>query len=197
MAKIVLATGNQGKLDEFMALFANTAQQLVSQSEFSFAEAREDGLSFVENAIIKARHAAKNTGLAALADDSGLAVDALGGKPGIHSARYAGGEASAAQNRAKLLDELKDEPQRTARFHCVLAYMAHANDPCPLIVSGVWEGLIASKPSGAHGFGYDPLFFIPSENCTAAELSSARKNRLSHRGMALRLLQQQHGKLWN
>jgi XTP/dITP diphosphohydrolase len=192
MARLVLATCNAGKLKEFRALCVDTALEIIPQTDFSFEEAIEDGLSFVENAIIKARHAAKRTGLPALADDSGLAVDALKGAPGIYSARYAGSKATDASNREMLLKELQGETERTARFHCVLVYMANADDPCPIIVSGVWEGWIAEQSSGEDGFGYDPLFFVPIENCTAAELSAERKNSLSHRGKALRHFQEHH-----
>ncbi|WP_173921242.1 RdgB/HAM1 family non-canonical purine NTP pyrophosphatase [Pseudidiomarina piscicola] len=187
MQEIVLATGNQGKIRELTALLQPLNWQVRPQGEWNFAEAEENGLSFVENAIIKARHAAQQTGLPALADDSGLAVDALAGAPGIYSARYAGAQATDAKNVAKLLDALADTPVelRTASFHCVLAFMRHASDPTPVLCHGVWQGEIARQPSGKGGFGYDPVFYIATEGCTAAELSTAKKQALSHRGQAL------------
>lgn len=187
--KIVLASGNKGKLKEFAELLASVDIDVVPQSEFDVPDAIEDGLSFVENALIKARHAARITGLPALADDSGIEVDALNGAPGIYSARYADGQGSAANN-AKLLAALNGVPkaQRTARFQCVIVYLRHADDPTPIICQGTWEGRILTELSGDEGFGYDPLFFVPSENASAAELDSARKNALSHRGQALRKL---------
>ncbi len=191
MARIVLATGNQGKLKEIRSLFVNTDHQIVAQSGFGFAEAIEDGQSFVENAIIKARHAARQTGCAALADDSGLAVDALAGEPGIYSARYAGPNATDSENRKKLLSILRGIENRAARFHCVMVYMKHAADPGPLITHGVWSGEVAQQETGQGGFGYDSIFFVPGEQCTAAQLTPERKNALSHRGNALRALRQQ------
>lgn len=187
MTKVVLATGNQGKVREMSALLAEFGLSVVPQSEFELPEADETGTTFIENAIIKARHAAALTGLPAIADDSGLAVDALQGAPGIYSSRYAGADASDRDNLLKLLDALKDVPdaKRTARFHCVLVYMTHAEDPTPLVCHGVWEGTITREPSGEEGFGYDPIFFVASENCTSAELSKQRKSELSHRGQAL------------
>jgi XTP/dITP diphosphohydrolase len=163
---------------------------VVPQSEFGVADADETGLSFVENAILKARHAAQLTGLPAIADDSGLEVDALNGAPGIYSARYSGPGASDADNLQKLLVELKEVPeaQRTARFQCLMVYMAHAADPTPLICQGTWEGRILFEPRGAGGFGYDPVFWVPSEQCASAELAPEVKNRLSHRGQALQKL---------
>lgn len=187
MAKIVLATGNQGKVKELAAMLGPFDFEVVPQSEFQVFEAEETGTTFVENAIIKARNAAQATGFPAIADDSGLAVDFLGGQPGIYSARYAGHEASDEENVHKLLNELHGVPQgqRTARFHCVLVYMAHAGDPTPLICHGVWEGLITDKIAGENGFGYDPVFYVPEYKCTSAQLSREVKNRLSHRGQAL------------
>ncbi len=187
MSKVVLATGNQGKVREMSALLAEFGLSVVPQSEFDLPEADETGTTFIENAIIKARHAAALTGLPAIADDSGLAVDALQGAPGIYSSRYAGSDACDRDNLLKLLDALKDVPdaKRTARFHCVLVYMTHAEDPTPLVCHGVWEGTITREPSGEEGFGYDPIFFVASENCTSAELSKQRKSELSHRGQAL------------
>jgi XTP/dITP diphosphohydrolase len=159
----------------------------VPQSELAVSDADETGLTFIENAIIKARHAALATGLAAIADDSGLAVDALGGAPGIYSARYAGEAATDADNIAKLLQALKDVPkaQRSAQFHCVLVYLRHAEDPTPLVCHGIWHGEITPAPQGNAGFGYDPVFYVAAEGCTSAELSRERKQQLSHRGKAL------------
>lgn len=193
MQEVVLATGNQGKIRELKRLLLPLDWHVRAQSEWNFEEAEETGLSFVENAILKARHAAQQTGLPALADDSGLAVDALGGAPGIYSARYAGANASDQDNVAKLLAALADTPsqQRTASFHCVLAFMRHATDPTPVLCHGIWHGEIATQPSGEGGFGYDPVFYVASENCTAAQLSVERKQQLSHRGQALRQLIQQ------
>jgi XTP/dITP diphosphohydrolase len=188
--KLVLASGNQGKLREFSQLFADKDIQVIPQNEFDTIEAEETGLSFVENAILKARNACKFSGLPALADDSGLEVDALKGAPGIYSARYAGPDASDKDNYLKLLSALKDVPfeKRSARFQCVLVYMRHENDPTPQVFQGSWEGQILTEPSGAEGFGYDPIFLVPSEACSSAELSKDRKNALSHRGQAIQEL---------
>lgn len=188
--KLVLASGNQGKLREFSQLFADKNIQVIPQNEFDTIEAEETGLSFVENAILKARNACKFSGLPSLADDSGLEVDALQGAPGIYSARYAGIDASDKDNYLKLLEALQDVPvaQRSARFQCVLVYMRHENDPTPQVFHGSWEGNILTEPSGAEGFGYDPVFFVPSENCSSAELSKDTKNALSHRGQAIQEL---------
>ncbi len=185
--RIVLATGNPGKLREMQQVLAPLGFSVVAQSDFKVPAVEETGLSFVENAIIKARHAAQHTGLPAIADDSGLAVDLLNGAPGIYSARYAGVAANDAANNAKLLVELAARNARNAaaRFQCALVFMRHANDPVPIIAQGTWEGVITDKPRGSNGFGYDPLFFLPDENCTSAELAPARKNLLSHRGQAL------------
>ena len=190
MQKVVLASGNAGKIRELQALLSNLQISVTPQSQYGVSEAEECGLSFVENAIIKARHAAEHTGLAAIADDSGLEVDALRGAPGIFSARFAGANASDADNNAKLLSELRDVPagQRRARFRCVLVYMRHANDPSPIICEGSWEGEIALQGRGENGFGYDPLFYIPQLDCHSAELSAEQKNRLSHRAMAMATL---------
>ncbi|MFA7096952.1 MAG: XTP/dITP diphosphatase [Gammaproteobacteria bacterium] len=187
MKRIVLASGNRGKVREFNELLAGLDLEVVPQSEFGVPDAAETGLSFVENAIIKARNAAQHTGLPALADDSGLEVDALHGAPGIHSARYAGPGASDRENLDKLLAELKDIPdtQRSARFQCVIVLLRHAADPTPIICQGTWEGRILHAPRGANGFGYDPVFYVPTHDCSAAELPSEVKNRLSHRGQAL------------
>lgn len=191
MQKIVLATGNAGKLKELRELLADQSFEVVSQKDLGVSDADETGLSFVENAILKARHAARLTGLPALADDSGLCVDVLGGAPGIYSARYAGTGASDADNNRKLLDMLA--PHRTgtpltARFVCVLVLVRHADDPLPLICQGEWAGEILEAPRGEQGFGYDPLFLVPSDGMSSAELPRARKNALSHRGQALQQL---------
>ncbi|WP_417656973.1 RdgB/HAM1 family non-canonical purine NTP pyrophosphatase [Pseudidiomarina aestuarii] len=190
MQEIVLATGNQGKVKELQAMLAPKSWSVRAQTEWNFAEAEETGLTFIENAIIKARHAATLTGLPALADDSGLAVDALGGEPGIYSARYAGAKASDQENLEKLLKQLVDVPpeQRTAQFHCVLVYLRHAHDPTPVVCHGTWHGSITTQASGSQGFGYDPIFWVDSHQCTAAELEPAVKRQLSHRGKALQQL---------
>ncbi|MBY7885729.1 XTP/dITP diphosphatase [Vibrio fluvialis] len=190
MKKIVLATGNQGKVREMADLLADFGFDVVAQSEFNVSEVAETGTTFIENAIIKARHAAKETGLPAIADDSGLEVDYLGGAPGVYSARYAGEDASDQQNLEKLLDAMKDVPeaQRSARFHCVLVLMRHENDPTPLVCHGKWEGRILTQANGSNGFGYDPIFFVPEENCASAQLEPVRKKQLSHRGQALKKL---------
>ena len=183
--RIVLATGNAGKLKEIREIFSGINVGIVAQSDFDTPEAIEDGLSFVENAIIKARNAAAHTGLPALSDDSGIEVDALNGEPGIHSARYAGNDESNIQRLLRELDSLPDS-KRTARFQCVMVYLRHANDPVPVIAQGAWEGRILQAPEGEGGFGYDPVFYVPERGCSAAELSSEDKNTLSHRGKALR-----------
>ncbi|MCH9691928.1 MAG: RdgB/HAM1 family non-canonical purine NTP pyrophosphatase [Gammaproteobacteria bacterium] len=192
MQKIVLASGNTGKLDEFSQLFSRWKIAVVPQSAFITQEAHESGLSFIENALIKARHASEASNLPALADDSGLAVDALNGAPGIYSARYAHVNASDADNLCKLLQVLGDVPEakRTARFHCALAFVRNAQDPIPLICSANWEGRILREPSGNQGFGYDPLFFVETEQMSAAQLPRALKNRLSHRAQAMRKFKQ-------
>ncbi|NRA22926.1 MAG: RdgB/HAM1 family non-canonical purine NTP pyrophosphatase [Oleispira sp.] len=191
--KLVLASGNQGKLREFAQLFIDKNIQVIPQDVFDTIEAEETGLSFVENAILKARNACKFSGLPALADDSGLEVDALQGAPGIYSARYAvddQGKSNDKDNYLKLLETLKDVPaeKRSARFQCVLVYMRHENDPTPQVFQGSWEGQILTKPSGTEGFGYDPVFLVPNEACSAAELNKERKNALSHRGQAIQEL---------
>ncbi|AIR59456.1 nucleoside-triphosphate diphosphatase [Cedecea neteri] len=190
MQKVVLATGNAGKVRELADLLADFGLDVVAQTELNAESVEETGLTFIENAILKARHAAKVTGLPALADDSGLAVDALGGAPGIYSARYAGEDASDRQNLDKLLEALKDVPddKRQAQFHCVLVYMRHAEDPTPLVFHGSWPGVITHAPAGQGGFGYDPIFYVPSEGKTAAELTRDEKSAISHRGQALKLL---------
>ncbi|HEY5602048.1 MAG TPA: RdgB/HAM1 family non-canonical purine NTP pyrophosphatase [Gammaproteobacteria bacterium] len=186
--RFVLASGNKGKLREINQLLAGLHMEAIPQTEFAVPDVEETGLTFVENAIIKARNAAGHSGLPALADDSGIEVDALNGEPGIYSARYAGKGASDQENLTKLLRALNSVPdaQRTARFQCVMVYMAHAKDPTPLICQGTWEGRILPAPRGENGFGYDPVFYVPTRNCSAAELESGLKNQLSHRGQALR-----------
>jgi XTP/dITP diphosphohydrolase len=188
--RVVLATGNRGKLNELRALLAPVGMEVVPQSQFTPSAAEETGLSFVENAILKARHAAQASGLPAIADDSGIEVDALQGAPGIYSARYAGVGATDQQNLDKLLYELRDVPagSRTARYRCALAFMRWDLDPSPLICQAHWEGILLESPRGAGGFGYDPIFLLPQLNLTAAELAADEKNRLSHRGQALRAL---------
>ncbi|WP_337262203.1 MULTISPECIES: XTP/dITP diphosphatase [unclassified Serratia (in: enterobacteria)] len=190
MQKVVLATGNPGKVRELASLLADFGLDVVAQTELGVDSAEETGLTFIENAILKARHAAQVTGLPAIADDSGLAVDALGGAPGIYSARYAGVDASDQQNLDKLLVTLKDVPagQRAAQFHCVLVYMRHAEDPTPLVFHGNWAGEVTFESAGEGGFGYDPIFYVPELGCTAAELSREKKSAISHRGQALKLM---------
>ncbi|MFO6299511.1 XTP/dITP diphosphatase [Rahnella selenatireducens] len=190
MQKVVLATGNAGKVRELAHLLADFGLDVVAQTELGVESAEETGLTFIENAILKARHAAAETGLPAVADDSGLAVDFLGGAPGIYSARYAGVDASDQQNLDKLLVALKNVPQgkRSAQFHCVLVYMRHAEDPTPLVCHGSWPGEIAFAEAGEGGFGYDPIFFVPELGKTAAELTREEKSTVSHRGQALKLL---------
>ncbi|MGL4725331.1 MAG: XTP/dITP diphosphatase [Scandinavium sp.] len=190
MQKVVLATGNAGKVRELSSLLSDFGLDVVAQTELNVESVEETGLTFIENAILKARHAAKVTGLPAIADDSGLAVDVLGGAPGIYSARYAGEDATDQQNLEKLLVALKDVPedQRQAQFHCVLVYMRHAEDPTPLVCHGSWPGVITREAAGNGGFGYDPIFFVPEAGKTAAELSREEKIAVSHRGQALKLL---------
>ena len=190
MKEIVLASSNPGKVREINQLLAGLELHVRPQGEFGVTDAEETGLTFVENAILKARHAASHTGLPAIADDSGLEVDALNGAPGIYSARYAGRNAGDQANLEKLLEALQDVPevQRTARFQCLLVYLRHAGDPTPLICQGAWEGRILFAPRGEHGFGYDPVFYVPSHDCSSAELAPEVKNTLSHRGQALRKL---------
>lgn len=190
MKKVVLATGNPGKVRELADLLSDFGLDIIAQTELGVDNADETGLTFIENAILKARHAAEITGLPAIADDSGLSVDILGGAPGIYSARYSGEDASDSANLQKLLTTLKDVPagQRSAQFHCVLVYMRHALDPTPLVCHGYWPGEISFSPSGEGGFGYDPIFFVPELGRSAAELSREEKNAVSHRGQALKLL---------
>ncbi|MBA0035736.1 XTP/dITP diphosphatase [Pantoea sp. BIGb0393] len=190
MQKVVLATGNPGKVRELADLLAAFGLDIVAQTELGVESADETGLTFIENAILKARHAADITGLPAIADDSGLAVDALGGAPGIYSARYAGVDASDQQNLEKLLVALENVPEgkRQAQFHCVLVYVRHAADPTPLVFHGSWAGEITRSAAGEGGFGYDPIFYVPELGKTAAELSKDEKRAVSHRGKALTLL---------
>lgn len=190
MQQIVLATGNLGKVREINQLLAGHDLEVIPQSVFQVPEVEETGLTFVENAIIKARNAAAHADLPAIADDSGLEVDALQGAPGIYSARYAGPGASDRDNLEKLLVELGDLPeaQRSARFQCIMVYLRHAHDPSPLICQGTWEGRVLFAPRGDNGFGYDPVFYVPDQDCSSAELAPELKNRLSHRGQALRKL---------
>lgn len=188
--KVVLASSNAGKLREFFEILGSAGFEVVAQSDYDVADVPETGLTFVENAIIKARNASQQTGLPALADDSGIEVDALKGQPGIYSARYSG-EGNAANNQ-KLLLEMKDVPdeKRTARFRCCIVYMRHAEDPSPLIADASWEGTILKELSGANGFGYDPLFYVPSFGKSSAELTPEEKNSASHRGKALEIMLQ-------
>lgn len=189
-ATVVLASGNVGKIEEFNQLLAELGMHVRPQSDFGVIDVEETGLTFVENALLKAREASRVSGLPALADDSGLEVDSLHGQPGIYSARYAGEPKSDARNNDKLLAALAGTPpaRRTARYWCVLAYLRHAEDPVPLIVQRSWEGEILTAPRGEGGFGYDPLFWLPSLGMSVAELSADEKNRLSHRGRALQSL---------
>ncbi len=185
--EIVLASSNPGKLKEFQQMLGGMGVTMRPQSDFNIEAVEETGLSFVENAILKARHASKQSGLPAIADDSGLEVDALGGRPGIYSARFAGSDATDGDNNHKLLSLLRDVPpeKRTARFQCVLVYMRHSEDPTPVVCQDSWEGEILNAPKGEKGFGYDPLFYVPSEGCACAELPVDVKNSLSHRSKAI------------
>jgi XTP/dITP diphosphohydrolase len=187
---LVLASGNAGKLSELSTMLAPLGWTIRSQGEWKISEAVEDGLSFVENALIKARHAARCTGLKALGDDSGLVVDALNGMPGIYSSRYAGVSADDEANNQKLLKALRGVPgpERTAHFYCAMAFVRHAEDPAPLISTGIWRGSILERARGKDGFGYDPVFRVPGFECSSAELAPEVKNGLSHRGQALRVL---------
>lgn len=191
--EFVLASGNTGKLAEFATLFADAGLVLRPQSDFNVDDAEETGLSFIENAILKARHAARATGLPALADDSGLCVDALDGAPGLYSARYAGEHGNHAANIDKLLAAIQDVPdaQRTARFVCVLALLRHADDPQPIIAQGLWEGRIAHARDGEGGFGYDPVFIADDHGISAGQMDAALKHRVSHRAKAMAALREQ------
>ena len=195
MKKIVLASNNKGKVLEFNQLLAAFDIEVIPQAQLGVEEIEETGLTFVENSILKARHAAKITGLPALADDSGIEVDALNGAPGIYSARFAGSDASDEDNLNKLLQDLSDvdDDQRSARFQCLLVFMRHDLDPTPLICQGTWEGRILKQAQGNNGFGYDPVFYVPEHNCSSAELSADVKNSISHRGQALQKFVQAMG----
>lgn len=188
--RILIASNNPGKLREFRELFSALNLSLIAQSELNIEEAEENGLSFVENAIIKARHAAASADCPVIADDSGIEVDVLGGQPGIHSARYAGSDASDEQNVQLLLENVKKlgEKKPAARFQCVMVYLRHQMDPVPLIAQGTWEGYLVDRAQGENGFGYDPVFYVPDHGCTSAQLDASVKNNISHRGQALRLL---------
>jgi len=188
--QVVLASGNPGKLREIGDILADLDMDLVPQSEYAVAAAAETGLSFVENALIKARHAAEHTGLPAIADDSGIEVDCLGGAPGIYSSRYAGPDASDRDNLELLLENAFaiDAGKPAARFQCVMVYLEHARDATPVIAQGAWEGYLVREPRGENGFGYDPVFLVPDHGCTSAELAPEVKNRISHRALALQAL---------
>ncbi len=205
--KIVLASGNKGKVREFVTMFNDLGLNIVPQTELGVGDVPETGTTFVENAIIKARHAAEITGMPAIADDSGIEVDYLNGAPGIYSARYSNLEGSKdygtgdtdKNNNLKLLDELKDvddEALRTARYQCILVYMRHAADPTPIICQAAWEGIIMKEQVGDNGFGYDPLFRVPEFKMSSAQLDPAVKNGISHRGKALRLLHDELTRLY-
>lgn len=188
--ELVLASGNAGKLREIVAMLAGLPITVRSQADFAVSSVEETGTTFVENAIIKARHAARISGRPALADDSGIAVDALGGAPGVYSARYAGVDASDKDNLDKLLEATRDVPDeaRGCRFVCVMVAMRDADDPLPVLATGIWPGQLLRTPRGDGGFGYDPIFLVPDQGCSSAELSPTLKNQLSHRGQALRAL---------
>ena len=190
MQKVVLATGNPGKVNELAELLRDFGLDIMAQTSLGVESAEETGLTFIENAILKARHASAQTGLPAIADDSGISVDALGGAPGIYSARYAGENATDEQNLLKLLDAMDGVPdeKRQAQFNCVLVYLRHAEDPTPLVFHGRWHGVITRKPIGQGGFGYDPIFYVPELGCTSAELTKPEKQTISHRGKALNML---------
>ncbi len=188
--KVVLASGNKGKVNELTQLLQAQNIEVLAQSEFELESPEETGLTFIENALIKARYAAEKTGLPAIADDSGLSIPALGGAPGIYSARYSGEQATDQSNIDLVMKNLagKSGDSRQATFNCVLVYIRHANDPTPIVCHGQWHGLIMEKQMGDGGFGYDPIFWVPEKQCTAAELSKSEKNAISHRGKALSLL---------
>jgi len=190
MQQIVLATGNEGKVKEFKQMLSEQPFEILRQSEFNVSDVEETGLTFVENAILKARHVAEVSGLPTIADDSGIEVDALDGAPGIYSARYAGPGATDKDNLDKLLQDIEsiDEQHRTARFRCVLVLMRHAKDPTPIICQGTWDGTLLRQPVGDNGFGYDPIFWLEEYQCTSAQLAPEIKDQLSHRGQALRQL---------
>ncbi len=188
--KVVLASGNKGKLLELKSMLSVSGLDVIPQSEFDLETPEETGLTFVENSILKARYVAEQTGLAAIADDSGIEVDALLGEPGIYSARYAGENATDTENLQKLLLEMKDvdDDNRQCRFHCVIVFLQYPTDPTPIICHGIWEGRLLREQVGENGFGYDPIFYVPEHNCVSAELSPEQKNLISHRGKALREL---------
>ena len=190
VSKVVLASANNGKLREMTALLSGLGIEVLPQSRFNVPDVRETGLSFVENALIKARNAAAHTGLPAIADDSGIEVDILGGAPGIYSARFAGAQASDAENLQLLINMVEelgvDRP--SARFQCVIVYLRNPEDPMPVIAQGTWEGHIVTRPLGENGFGYDPVFLVPEHGCTSAQLEPEMKNRISHRGQAMQSL---------
>lgn len=188
--RIVLASNNAGKAREIDAMLAGHDLHVISQAEFHVPEIEETGLTFVENALLKARNAARHTGLPAIADDSGIAIEALHGRPGIYSARYAGEGASDAANLDKLIEDVGKLPedQRQARFVCLMVFMRYADDPVPVITQGIWDGVAITEPRGENGFGYDPMFYVPTHHCTSAELPPEEKNRISHRAIALRAL---------
>jgi XTP/dITP diphosphohydrolase len=188
MKKLILASNNPGKLREFSALLATVDFEVLPQAQFNVPEAEEPHFTFVENAIAKARHAARLTGLPALADDSGICVEALGGAPGVFSARYAGEPKSDQRNNEKLIADLAGQANRRAHYYCILVFVRHADDPQPIIAEGEWHGEIIDTPRGQNGFGYDPYFWLPEFGCTGAELASDKKNEISHRGKALREL---------
>ncbi len=188
MKNLVLASNNPGKLREFAALLATVDFDVLPQAQFNVPEAEEPHFTFVENAIAKARHAARLTGLPALADDSGICVDALGGAPGVFSARFAGEPKSDQRNNEKLIADLAGQANRRAHYYCILVFVRHADDPQPIIAEGEWHGEIIDTPRGANGFGYDPYFWLPEFGCTAAELAADKKNSVSHRGKALAVL---------
>lgn len=191
--QLVLASGNPGKVRELSAMLEPLGWTVMPQSNWQITEAVEDGLTFIENALIKARHASRHTGLPALGDDSGLVVDSLGGAPGIYSARFAGAGADASANNRKLLTALREFPEsdRVAHFYCAIALVRHEKDPAPLLATGRWDGRILDKPVGKGGFGYDPVFWVPGQQCSSAELPAAVKNRISHRGLALAAMMEQ------
>lgn len=188
MQKLVIASNNAGKLREFQLLLAPLGIEILTQTQLGISEAEEPHCTFVENALAKARHASRESGLPALADDSGICVDALGGAPGVYSARYAGEPKSDARNNQALLDALQNQTNRHAHYYCVLVFVRHADDPQPLIAEGEWHGDILTAPQGEGGFGYDPLFLVPEFQLTAAQLDREQKHAISHRGKAMQVL---------
>ncbi len=197
MKKLIIATENQGKLREIQHYLQEFNLEIFPQAAFNVIAVEETGKTFIENALIKARHASFVSGLPALADDSGLVIDALNGAPGIYSARYAGEHKNDEANIAKVLQEMQEVKwqNRTAHFYCVMILLRHAEDPAPIVSTGIWHGTILTTPKGQLGFGYDPIFYVPSHNCSAAELDLTLKNQLSHRGLALKQLRQQFHEL--